>query len=297
MSDNPQAPNPVNTPAEVKIYRQRVSFLGWKPDKPDVRDWKYDLSRMAGESAMPQQATLPGADKFLPPIRNQGQQGSCTGHGTRSACQYLRAAEGQQSVELSPRFAYYNGRVIEGTTQQDGGAEIRDVVKGIAKLGIAAEVLCPYSDQIYIQRPSKNAYKEALSDVVTNYRRVDVTDDQGRTDPSKRRPAIKQAILQREPVVFGFSVYENFMTEQVANSGLMPMPTGSMDGGHCVWICAYDDSMLIHDQLGGVLCGNSWGTDWGCVGPTGERGYFWMPWSLVCDGNFSDDYWALNTIS
>jgi C1A family cysteine protease len=293
MADNPQPPTPITTPAEVKIHRQRVGFLGWRPDKPDLRDWSYEITRHAGAAELPVRAFLPGASKLLPPIRNQGDQSSCTGHGTRSALQYKRMHEKQPPQELSPRFIYYNGRLIEDTTSQDAGAEIRDVIKGVSKLGATTEDLCPYSEKIFVQRPSVRAYKEAMQDVLTNYKRIDAKSG----DASYRKPAIKQAINGACPVVFGFTVYENFMSQDLADTGFMDMPAGSVDGGHCVWSCGYDDTIKIRDDTGGVFCGNSWGNDWGCAGPNGERGYFWMPWSLICDRNFSDDFWALNAVS
>lgn len=270
--------------ATVSLHRQRIGFLGWKPDKPDVRDQRM---AMAGKPvALPPMHML--NKKFMPKIRDQGNQGSCTGHATRSAVLYKRNANGEQKAELSPRFIYYNGRMIEGLTDQDSGCEIRDVVKGVAKLGVCVEKLCPYSDsgRSFAQRPTSAAYKEALTDQVTQYKRV-----------PQNQTAIKTALFHENPIVFGFTVYENFMDESTAEDGIMQEPGGGTDGGHAVWMCGYDDSFDFEWTKGGVLIGNSWGSDWGAKGPTGERGYFWMPWSLVTNNDFCDDLWSIDVVT
>jgi C1A family cysteine protease len=279
---NPKPAIPVKDGA-VTLHRQRVSFMGWRPDKPDIRDHRMLVQRNIGAEPPPK-ALL--AAQFMPPIRDQGSQGSCTGHSTRSAVQYKLASEGKPRGELSPRFIYYAGRLVEGTTAEDAGCEIRDVIKAVAKIGVATEVLCPYSDKVLTQRPSTQAFKEAIGDVVTSYKRVE-----------QHQVAIKQALAGGNPIVFGFTVYENFMDDQTAATGMMQQPKGNVDGGHAVWMCGYDDTQKIGDKIGGVLIGNSWGTDWGCVGPSGTRGYFWIDWSLVCNPNFCDDLWAINVVA
>src|SRR5262245_3003687 len=140
-TDKPAADKPVV--AGLRIHRQRAGYLGWRPDHPDPRDLRMKVSPKAKP---PAQAFLPNADTLLPPIRDQGDQGSCTGHCTRTAIQYVRLRDQQEPLELAPRFAYYNARVIEGTTGEDAGASLRNAIKGVGKLGISTETLCPYAD-------------------------------------------------------------------------------------------------------------------------------------------------------
>lgn len=281
--DEPISAQPIQV-ATVAIHRQRIGFLGWKPDKPDLRD--HQMAMAAKPGSLPPKFTL-DAD-FVPKIRDQGNQGSCTGHATRSAVQYKHNENGEPLVELSPRFIYYNGRMIEGLTDQDSGCEIRDVVKGVAKLGACTEKLCPYSDagRSYNQRPTSAAYREGLTDLVTKYESVPQTVG-----------GIKTAISHGNPIVFGFTVYENFMDADTGADGIMREPSGGTDGGHAVWICGYDDAFDFEWTKGGVLIGNSWGTDWGATGPSGTRGYFWMPWTLVTNNDFCDDLWAIDVVA
>lgn len=260
---------------------QSIKRFGWKPDKPDPRDRRMAVT---APQEMPSSAFYP--PELLPKIRDQGNQGSCTGHATRSGAQFLRRVENQPDLELSPRFIYYNARVIEGTVKEDAGAEIRDVVKGVAKLGAASEKDCPYSDKVFARRPLNVAFQHAKRDIVTEYVRAPQT-----------LPSLKACILNRTPVVFGFSVFGNFMTREVADSGLMPMPQGQMEGGHAVWIVGYDDNKDILGQRGGFAIGNSWSTGWGCALERTSRGYFWMPYSFIESSDNADDFWALRHIT
>lgn len=282
--DDPVSAAPVQIEA-VSIHRQRIGFLGWKPDKPDIRDKRMNMAARP-QSFPPDHILNP---KWIPTIRDQGNQGSCTGHATRSCIQFKRGQNGEPKAELAPRFIYYNGRMIEGLTDQDSGCEIRDVVKGVAKLGATTEKLCPYTDagRSYAQRPTSAAYKEALTDLVTKYERVPQTVS-----------GIKAALVGDNPIVFGFTVYENFLDEDTAADGIMREPEGGTDGGHAVWICGYDDAFDFEWTTGGVLIGNSWGTTWGAKAPwpNATRGYFWMPWTLVTNSDFCDDLWAIDVV-
>jgi len=264
----------------AKVAKRSPKWFGWKPDLPDHRDL-----RMAPRptEALPRRSILPS--QFVPPVRNQGAQGSCTGHGVRSIMQYMRMKEAQKPLELSPRFAYWNGRAIEGTTSEDSGAEIRDVIKGVAKYGIACERDCKYNQKVYNKPPSKTAFKEALTDIAVEYRRPD-------QDIGQIRSIIA---TEQVPITFGFSVYSNF--SDADDDGRFGMPSGSLEGGHCIDIVGYDDDYSYQGHNGGVLIMNSWGTDWGCSGPTDTRGFVWMLYDYLLNPDLCDDFWVVTKVT
>lgn len=269
---------------------QSHKWFGWKRDKGDPKDRPY---------MRPKAMRLPASDwlspAFMPSIRDQGAQGSCTGHMARSMAQFLRAVGAQPSLELSPAFAYLNGRVIEGTVKDDAGCEIRDVVKGLAKVGIASEKDCPYVASKLTTAASKAAYKNALQDVIAEYQRVDTTAGAAAT-----LAGLKSCIHSGMPVGFGFSVFESFDAKSLEDRGLMPMQKGSMQGGHAVWIVGYDNDQKVLDQTGAFLIANSWGTAWGCKHPKipgGARGYFHMPYNYIANADLCADFWALKRIT
>ncbi len=88
------------------------------------------------------------------------------------------------------------------------------------------------------------------------------------------------------PFVFGFSVYESFESQDVARTGIVPLPKQGEKqlGGHAVLAVGYDDS----DQTFWVR--NSWGTGWG------QSGYCKMPYSYLTSSGLASDFWALYTV-
>ena len=73
------------------------------------------------------------------PIRDQGQEGACTGFGSTRAIQTAL-----KCATLSPQFTYFGGRVLEGTQDSDSGAAVGDVMAAVMEYGAATEAVYPY---------------------------------------------------------------------------------------------------------------------------------------------------------
>ena len=90
---------------------------------------------------------------------------------------------------------------------------------------------------------------------------------------------VRESLARGLPVVMGFDVYDSFMSEAVAKSGVVTVPdtaSESLQGGHAVLAVGYDDAKQA------LLIRNSWGPEWG-IG-----GYCWMPYWYVTSGHASD---------
>lgn len=252
----------------------KIPRYGWKPDLPDARDHLY--------AAPPEvMATLPPKvdlrSQFPAPPYDQGQLGSCTGNGIAAAIQFDRAKQSLKPDFIPSRlFIYYNERVIENTVNQDSGAQIRDGIKSVAQQGVCKETTWPYDINQFTTKPPPAAYTEAQQYLVVSYRRL-----------VPNLTQLKGCLASGYPFVFGFTVYDSFESQQVAQTGVVPMPnlaTEQVVGGHCVVGCGYDDSQQR------FIVRNSWGTGWG------QQGYFTMPYAYPTDHNLADDFWTIRMV-
>ncbi|HEU5216556.1 MAG TPA: hypothetical protein VFU30_13560, partial [Gaiellaceae bacterium] len=113
--------------------------FGWRPDSPDMRDY---FMAVEPAKALPRTASL---RKKMPPVYDQGQLGSCTANSIGAILEFNELKQKQADATTPSRlFIYYNERVMEGTVDQDSGAEIRDGIKSVAQLGAPPETDWPY---------------------------------------------------------------------------------------------------------------------------------------------------------
>jgi C1A family cysteine protease len=250
-----------------------IKHYGWTPDIPDVRDHFYAAPAPI-LMALPPKADL---RKKCPAVYDQGQLGSCTANAIAAAFQFDRLKQriGSKTFTPSRLFIYYNERVMEGTVNSDAGAMIKDGIKSVAKQGVCSEVTWPYVIERFADKPSKQAYAEALKDRAVQYSRVDRTLSQ-----------MKGCLASGYPFVFGFTVYDSFEGAAVARTGevQMPKPTEQVVGGHAVMAVGYDDTKQR------FIVRNSWGKSWGM------RGYFTMPYSYLIESNLADDFWTIRLV-
>lgn len=237
----------------------------WTPDLPDQRDYIFTLTKK-----LPQKVDLRAK---CPPIVDQKELGSCTACAIAGALEYAENIDNDnvKGFTASRLFIYYQERAIEGTINYDSGAMIRDGVKACNKLGYCHETLWPYYITRFRVKPSKKAYQDAIKYKISSYHRV--------TDLT----SFKTALASNYPVVFGFTVYESFISSVVSKTGVASMPKRNEKilGGHAVLAVGYDDVKKV------AIVRNSWGINWGV------RGYFTLPYAYISDRNLSDDFWVI----
>jgi C1A family cysteine protease len=243
---------------------------GWIPDLPDARDRVYQLPKKAG--ALPPSADLRTG---CPGVYDQGDLGSCTANAIAAAIEFDQRKQNLTAATPSRLFIYYNERALENSIDTDSGAQIRDGIKTVASQGACPETMWPYVAASFAERPPAPCYKYAKMHPALQYARVTQDADQ-----------MKACLASGFPFVFGFTVYESFEGDDVAKSGMVPMPgsTETALGGHAVMAVGYDDAAQR------FLVRNSWGPGWG-VG-----GYFTIPYAYLTDNNLADDFWVIKVV-
>lgn len=276
---NPVVPEP-HTRFKNGIYRNTLRV---KADKPDINDYKFKNAFIIDRSNW--KARTDNAARIKAPY-DQGQLGSCTANSLGKHIEYVH----NLSYDPSRLFIYYNERALEGTIDSDSGAELRDGIKVVSKLGVVPEEHWPYDVSKFTVKPPEEVYAEGLKELVHKYYRVEDTDD------------LYQSLSDGYLVSFGFTCYDNFDSKEVADTGFLPLPKRGQQsiGGHAVLAVDYGlakdfltaemiKRCRIDPELKVIKVLNSWGEGWGLNG----SGYFLMPIQYFKNPNLVSDLWTI----
>lgn len=257
------------TATSTTLITTNKHFYGWKKDKVDNND---DFHQFIIENKL-NNIKLVDLRQYCPAIYDQGHLGSCTANAIAGAYHYDEIKQSETSIFTPSRlFIYYNEREIEGTTDTDSGAEIRDGIKSINDKGVCSEDIWPYDITKFTVCPSDICYTNAKTHHSVEYKRVEQTLDQ-----------LKQCLVEGFPIVFGFQVYSSFESPEVASTGVMPIPKDDEEllGGHAVCAVGFDDTKQS------FIVRNSWGENWG------DKGYFYMPYAYITNTSKCSDFWTV----
>lgn len=206
---------------------------------------------------------------------------NCTGNALAGAWEFLELKELRaktsgteefdptQFLAASRLFIYYNERQLEGTTDEDSGGTLRDGIKSLARWGCCEEKTWPYIESQYMTKPSDQAYTEAALHQITQYQSI------------ASLAALKQWLATGIPAVGGIEVFSGLESQEVADTGLLQMPTEDEEdlGGHAICFVGYND------QIQQLIVRNSWGEAWG------QAGYFLMPYPYYLA--YASDVWGI----
>jgi C1A family cysteine protease len=230
--------------------------------------------------------------QWMGPIRDQGQEGSCTGQmaaGIRDMLYrklYLfekTKTVAPEAFECSASFIYKCNLLADGNLGVDAGSSIHQSFITLNQKGAPLETEEPYSDKDFSIAPSLWQYSEAANFVGGAYHYLPTLNE------------IKASIASGYSVGFGIDVYESFESEW-SKPGFMPLPKPGerLLGGHAQHGVNYDDTIEFPDgSKGGVLVQNSWGSSWGVSAPgRTDGGCYWMPYAFFAEN--VTDCWMMH---
>lgn len=239
--------------------------------------------------------------QWCSPIEDQLTLGSCTAQAGVGLLEYYERRVFGKHVDGSTRFLYKVTRNLLGLSG-DSGAYCRTTMGAMALIGVALEDYWKYTDVApdFDEEPPPFVYSLAENYKGLVYHRIDAP---GASLPTIMR--IKLMISFGWPPMFGFSCYDSIWDAIVRQTGEIPWPVQweNRVGGHAVVAIGYDDKKKIKNSrpggtetTGAFLIRNSWGTDWGVIptdAPPGTtRGYGWLPYKYLDQGQ-ATDWWTL----
>jgi len=247
----------------MKVTPRKYGLI---PDLEDERDFCF---------ATPPTADLPDKvdlRQMCPPVLEQLSIGSCTAIAIANCYKFLLLKEKLPVFSPSRLFIYYNERVLQGTTDRDSGALIRNGFKTLVKHGVCNEELWQYDISKFKTRPPDSCYLAALQHRAIEYQRISPVLSQ-----------MKSCLADGFPIVGGFIMYQSFEGKEVAHTGILNLPQAKEQklGGHAVLIVGYDS------ETERFIVMNSWGKQWG------QAGYFTIPFAYLLDEKLASDFWTM----
>lgn len=247
-------------------------------------------------AGMPLAASVDLSSK-IPPIGNQGDQGSCAAWST-GYC-YKSWAEKKKhpgrdltdpQYQFSPSFIYnqVNGGVDQGTS-------LSKVFALLEKKGDVSIEEMPYDPDDYTTQPTATQFEAAKQyRIPGDWGYFWCNEDEGPYRTPNNIADVKAWLASGRALVMAIPMYLDFP----GYNGRPPSPyyvyngTSPFDGGHGVAIVGYDDNInpggSDADHRGGFLMANSWGTTWNGA----SKGFIYLSYDFV--KRYVLEAWSMN---
>lgn len=215
--------------------------------------------------------------KYLPPIGDQGQYGTCVAWATAyNGRTFLYAKEkgyttsqlSSKANQFSPKYIFY---ALSNRSSCDG-SYFEEVLDVIQKQGVATMQSMPYENMGNCSgNPSSAQNSNAANYKIKSYREIDIT------KPSN----VKQYLDQGKIIVFGAQLGDEFMLADQNTDYIYQQTSWNYSGkhaNHAMVIAGYDD---YRGPNGCFLVVNSWGESWG------NDGIIWIDQNYLCSSQFA----------
>lgn len=244
---------------------KKVDITGHIPDEPEIALNGLTWFKIENhEDQLPRTIDLRAS---MPPVKDQGQAGTCTANAVINAYEYLVNRANNELQYYSRRFLYYNARRLNGQVPtSDSGSSIRACLQSLMNHGVCLENVWKYDPDDADKKPEQDAYNEAANHKAYAGTYIDI-------DLTK----MKACLAQGYPFVFGLKTFESF--RKVSNAGMVPNPRyynedpndEDSHGSHAMLCVGYSEA----DEF--FIVKNSWGARWG------DRGYCYISFDHMSD--------------
>jgi len=216
----------------------QMAFGALKPKK-DIREFKAITNKAAQVVDIPDEFEL-----TMPPVKSQGQVGSCVAHSISLAIEYYNKLQEETDITFSTGYIYGNRRNQRG--HNGSGMYVDAALSAVVKWGDVAKdkfsenIEVPEAITLFEERAFDLA-PEAYPNRFTEYFAL------------KSDEQIKLNLMQNGPVVFSIPWYKDYAVE--AKTYILKHTNNATSGGHCMVIYGWNKD--------GWKFQNSWGTSWG----------------------------------
>ncbi len=210
----------------------------------------------------------------MPPVRNQGNRGTCVAFTCVAVREFLLGEESVQS-DLSEQFLYWDCKQRDG--HPGSGTWIRVGMACLQDDGICAEEVWPYNPQPVAGNEGQGPPPADAARGAAEYRIADSQKLRARWVDG-----LRQRLADGHPIAFAVPVYTYWFTEPARTTGdiRLPLPTDKLEGGHAMCMVGYQDDP---DVPGGgfFLVRNSWGATTWARDSVFEPGYARIPYTYI----------------
>ncbi|CAF1322620.1 unnamed protein product [Didymodactylos carnosus] len=218
---------------------------------------------------------------MMTPVQSQGTLQSSVACALAAACGFLIMKNSDKHIDVSRLFIYYNGREKEGNCYEDDGTTIVLAVEALEQLGCCEESTWPYDPTMVLQKPTEQAYKEAMRYRVSEKISVDT-----------ELNAMKACLAQGYPFVFGIQLFESFgQADDPETKRKVPLPQeNEKEGSNGLWWHAML-AVGYSDRSRCFIVRNSYGDKWG------DNGYCYIPYDYMSNPKLCLESYSLRALS
>ena len=253
---------------------KKLTF-GLKKSKSEPHDKILCFSTQCKQVDFPERFSLKDRVKE---VYDQLSLNACSANAAASFLA-LSDKDDMMKCSISRLYLYFTTRWIDKKNMlpvEDQGATLRSVFTAISSYHYIDEIKYPYEIEKCDSIPPKEIFEEAITInkcPFTSYKQINQT-----------KCSIKYALyMMQQPILFGMTVYSNFMRLTKENDVLtLPTAEDELLGAHAVCCVSFDDQSETFEIL------NSHGSD------VANGGYFRMKYEYMLNPDLCFEMYIVN---